>query len=117
MIQANNINGDTLYAPRGYWTLTPAMKKFIVNGVGPKALAKYIPNTILGLDITEEANVHDYCWFFGYNFKDSNDLFYYNVKRSIKESGGWKASLRHVVNEIYYALLYTTGHLFYKQVR
>ena len=113
MIQANNINGGTLYAPYKYWSLTPSMKSFITNGVGPKVFAKYIPNSILGLDITEEANVHDYCWFFDYNFKDSNELFYWNVRRKINIDDDWKSNYRHCINKSYYVILSTVGRLFY----
>jgi hypothetical protein len=113
MIHAINRDGGELYAPRGYWLMSQSVKAVVVNGVGPKGLAKYIPNSIFGLDITEEANVHDYCWFFDKGFKESNRLFYCNVRRKIDKEGGYLKHIRHSVNRSYLLILNTIGRAFY----
>lgn len=76
-----------LFAPEGYWTLTPAQKKDLCNGCGPKKLAGWIiPDTIWGLCITAACDIHDYMYRTGNFYADKTEadrVFLNNMIRLI----------------------------------
>ena len=113
MFKTTNQNNGTLYAPPGYWNLNQEQYKKICNGVGPRGWGWVFPETIWGMKITAEADVHDFCYFQQYEFEYSNKLFYENVKRSINKKGGLLKWPRRARNKIYYGLLQGLGKFFY----
>ena len=62
-----------IYAPPGYWTISPAEKARICNGCGAAGKRDYIPDSIFGLDISEICNIHDYMYFCGKKLSDKRD--------------------------------------------
>jgi len=86
-----------LFAPEGYWKLTPEEKEKIVNGAGPKGYGWLVPDTIWGLSITEAANIHDFCYAVGTTIDDkieADRIFMNNMVRLISAGKWWLKGLR-----------------------
>ena len=66
-------------APSFYWELTEYAKKQICNGAGAKGWGWIVPDTIYGLSITEDANIHDFCYEMQYGKDFADELFYNNM--------------------------------------
>jgi hypothetical protein len=107
------VTKGTLHAPAGFWKLSPDHKKHICNGVGAESFSKYVPDAIFGLNIRDEADVHDYMYFEKYDQKESDQLFYDNVYRKIAARGGVEKYARMAVLKLYYGLLVMFGRFFY----
>lgn len=79
-----------LFAPAEYWQLTDAKKCAIVNGCGPGGWkAKFIPNHILWISITEACNIHDYMYSVGvaeYDREEADRVFMNNMMRIIEST-------------------------------
>lgn len=94
--------GD-LAAPASFWRLNCRDRSRICNGCGPSgniildAFAWLIPDSILGLDISEACNIHDYCWEINMPVKHADNLFLDNMSSLIDATGGMLASPRHVM--------------------
>jgi hypothetical protein len=104
-----------LYAPKEYWTLTPADKAEVVNGCGPGGW-KYdlIPDTMWGLDVSEACNIHDYMYYIGVTEKDkvlADGAFRENLRKIVEmKSRLWilkKLRLRRA--ETYYVFVSNFG--------
>lgn len=60
-----------LFAPSGYWGLTEQAKKEICNGCGSsQSKFDFVPDNILGLNINEACNIHDYMYYIGVTIED-----------------------------------------------
>lgn len=92
-----------LAAPAGYWLMTPCERSSMCNGCGPFGnvffdfLSILIPDALLGLDIREACNIHDYCRGIGMDFKSGDNLFMDNMSALIDAAGGPLRSARHVL--------------------
>jgi hypothetical protein len=76
-----------LYAPGGYWALSPVIKDKLCNGCGAKGFGWAIPDTIYGLRITEACNIHDYMYNIGKTDEDkkiADRTFLNNLLRIIE---------------------------------
>lgn len=69
-----------LIAPGAYYELTPEEKEDICTGCGTRFFN--VPDNILGLNIVEACNIHDYMYNIGQSLSDKNeadDVFLYNI--------------------------------------
>lgn len=54
-------NTVLLIAPESYWCLDEKEKQKIIGGCGPGSFGDiFVPDTILGCQITEACKIHDY---------------------------------------------------------
>ena len=65
--------------PYGYLDLTPEQKEAICNGCGGKGVPDLVPDCILGADVTEPCNMHDYEFHLGKDFFGANRRFLHNL--------------------------------------
>jgi len=83
-----------LYAPKEYWSLSLEVKREISNGCGAgSALFDFVPDDILGLDISECCNIHDYMYHVGETNEDkleADRVFLNNTIRVIDKNTSWK---------------------------
>jgi hypothetical protein len=97
-----------LYAPTGYWLLTPAEKAVICNGAGPKGYGWLVPDTLWGLSIKEAANIHDYMYSKEYKpwsnetKKEADRVFLNNMIRLINNASKLLRWLRLRRAQTYY---------------
>lgn len=103
-----------LFAPHGYWLLTPEEKSHICNGMGAKdsLLTLLIPNCFYGLDMSEAGNIHDYMYSIGLSAEDkrrADDAFLNNMMRLVNTKGGWLAWLRRRRAILYYEAVHYAG--------
>ena len=81
-----------LFAPPGYWRMSPEHRAEICNGCGPKGLCGYvIPDTIWGLYIGDVCDIHDFQYETGSTHEDKESAdrsFLYNMLRLIEAAGG-----------------------------
>jgi hypothetical protein len=82
-----------LWAPPEYWQLTPAQRADICNGCGAKGWGGYIvPDTLLGLSITDACHIHDYMYHTGETLDDkraADRVFLNNALRLIEAGTQW----------------------------
>ena len=56
-------NHNNLIAPANFWTNSPSNISKYINGCGGSGLtSKLVPNSLLGLDISEACAIHDYMY-------------------------------------------------------
>ena len=81
-----------LFAPTGYWCLTADGKRELCNGCGAAGKVDLVPDHLLGLDISECCNIHDYTYATAeasIAAKDSADRsFLNNMLRIVADAGG-----------------------------
>jgi len=104
-----------LKAHPAYYNLSAAEKAEICNGMGAKDsfLAKLIPNTMYGLDVSEAGNRHDLRYHIGQTEEDkriADREFLENLLIIINNKGGWLAWLRRRRALKYYEAVYYRGH-------
>ena len=110
-----------LYAPIRYWQMSEEEKSAVCNGMGSKdsLLSPFIPNTFLGLDMTEAGNIHDYMYLVGITYKDKEEadrVFLNNMLRIIqaeKDSYRLTTYLRRRVAWAYYTAVVELGSTAY----
>lgn len=108
-----------LYAPAGYWALTPAEKAKLCNGAGPDNFAWLVPDTMYGLSITEAANIHDYMYSPLYTpwsdetKKEADRVFLNNMIRIINNASKWLRWLRLRRAHTYYNAVKYFGGPYY----
>lgn len=105
-----------LFAPPQYWGLQPVQKREICNGCGPKALEFMVPDNLLGLDIEECCNIHDFmyakCMPIAEKTRRACDrAFLNNMLRTIKAHTKWRwlRWLRRRKARIYYLAVKNFG--------
>lgn len=86
-----------LFAPAQYWRLKkeePDLLKQIVNKCGPSGwLIDLVPDSILGLDIGEVCDIHDFMFSIGETHEDmleANDVFKNNLMRWVTGNTKWR---------------------------
>jgi len=101
------------FAPESYWLASREVRDQVTNGCGPKGWkVDLVPDTIWGLSIKEECQIHD--WEYAVapptiEAKDSADrTFLNNILRKVEYVGGWLKWLRRRRAVTYYE----TVHLF-----
>lgn len=122
-----NLNKDglspctKLYAPVGYWEMSEEEKSVVCNGMGAKdsLLSPFIPNTFLGLDMSEAGNIHDYMYLVGVTYKDKEEadrVFLNNMLRIIqaeKDSYRLTTYVRRRIAWSYYTAVVELGSTAY----
>jgi len=77
----------TLYQPIGYRFLSPDAKKAYCNGCGGARTAGIVPDSILGCDIKEACNIHDFMYEFAKPYVESKEeadrVFLNNMTRLV----------------------------------
>ena len=105
-----------LYAPASY----NAIERKKCDGCGSGWNVKLVPDSILGCDITEACNIHDYMYSIGQTIehKESADrAFLNNMTRLVMEYGGnwFTINLRLALIKRYYnAVKYYGGSYFWQ---
>ncbi len=106
-----------LYAPMEYWELSPAAHKEICDGCGPNLLAAFIPDTLLGLNITDACNIHDYMYAVGEHENDrrtADRVLLNNLIRIIEsDSASWLKPARKIAALTYYYIVRSFGAPFF----
>ena len=104
-----------LFAPPGYWRMSPEHRADICNGCGTKGLCGYvIPDTIWFLSIKVACDIHDFMYATGLTAEDkivADRVFLYNMQRLIAAGWQWKWLMRRRTNlaEIYYDFVVKRG--------
>lgn len=97
---------NKLKAPNSYKLLNDKEKKKIVNKCGPEGfLSKIIPNSLLGLDISESCNIHDYMIHASKNkmeIKAADKVFLENMSLQNKKSNWLLKPLRSFLSKLYF---------------
>lgn len=78
----------------------------IVNKCGPSGLMnEFIPNSLLGLDITESCNIHDYEFHLSQNEEDHRKVdnnFLHNMNNQIDRKKSWLNVPRKILANLYF---------------
>lgn len=82
-----------LWMPSGYRDLPASIKESVCNGCGSGGYGFLIPDNLLGCDISEACNIHDYMYEFArpvIGDKEKADrVFSNNMIRLVLDKGGW----------------------------
>ncbi len=101
------IKNTQLIAPNDYQSLSKEIKYEITNKCGPDGILNIlIPNSLLGLDISESCNIHDYMFHTSRtskNLKNADQIFLKNLKLQIRNnSSGFLKPIRTFMAYLYY---------------
>ena len=102
-------NSNNIEAPEKYWQLTDDQRKKMLNECGPDGfLSVMIPNHLLGLDISQECNIHDLMFIEAKNQEDylvADEVFLQNMNRKIEANSKSFVGrfFRKILAKIYYA--------------
>ena len=105
-----------LYAPESY----NAIERQKCNGCGSGWNVKLIPDSLLGCDITEACNIHDYMYTIGQTIQDKESAdrtFLNNMTRIVIAYGGnwFMRNLRLAMAKRYYnAVKYYGGDAYWQ---
>jgi hypothetical protein len=108
-----------LFAPAGYWALTPEQRADLVNGCGAGKFGGWIiPDYILGKCITPSCDIHDYMYIVGMTLDDKMeaDRVFKNNALRIVACGAKSMTLlkaRSALVECYYLAVKYFGGPFY----
>ncbi len=95
-----------LQAPKEYWSLSQKERLTLLNQCGPEGpLNGLIPDSLLGLDISESCNIHDFMVMKARNrnhLKVADDVFHRNMRSQIKVKPGFKGVWRQFLAYIYF---------------
>jgi hypothetical protein len=96
-----------LYAPAGYWNLTPEEHRFMCDGCGRGILSIVIPDVVFGLRITAACDIHDYMYLVGDTYEDkqaADRVFLNNMLRLVeaRTDWDWLKKLRAATCYLYY---------------
>ena len=80
-----------LQVPKSYFGITEEEKQLITNGCGSEGfLEKIIPDNLIGLDVAESCNIHDWMFHHAKNkhdYKVADETFLENLNAQIKDQG------------------------------
>ena len=103
-----------LEAPRSYIEASPEERRDVSNGCGPDGASSVVPNNILGLNILESCNIHDWEYSTGDDIRSCIDArFYRNLLCTVNEKGGLLLYPRRWIAFWYYKILINAGSRFY----
>jgi len=81
-------------SPKSYKLASKAKRKQVCNGCGPKGYDWFVPDNLLGIDITECCNIHDWMYKCGKSNWERNwadMMFYINMRIAINfPKNTWK---------------------------
>ena len=112
------IKKDGLKAPKEYWELTEEQKNEMLNQCGGDPITtKIVPNYILGQNVSEACNSHDFMYITGKTANDkriADQVFEENLKSLTKKNNnGLKGILNHFIVKIYSNLASFFGHFYF----
>jgi len=114
------INKQKLEAPKEYFELSKDEKRKITNKCGPDGfINKIIPNSLLGLDISESCNIHDFMFHHSKtkeDFKRSDKTFLKNLKKEIKTSNFIMEPIRKTFSYFYYYVVRLYSYIHQKRL-
>ncbi len=88
-----------LFAPENYSNANPELIDEIVNGCGAAGWkVDIVPDNILGIDVSEACNIHDWMYYFGttiYDKYEADRVFRNNLIRLI-EAGSWSRIMKRI---------------------
>jgi hypothetical protein len=61
-----------LFAPAEYWRLTPDQHADFCNGCGSNGAGWLVPDSLLGVCVTEACDIHDYMYTIGQTIEDKD---------------------------------------------
>ena len=109
-------NKYELDAPEEYWKLTQKEREEIVNECGPGGfINKIIPDHLLGLDISDACNIHDFMFVKAKGQeerKEADKIFLNNVDKKIVQ--GSKTFLGRVLRKGLARIYYFTVRVYSK---
>lgn len=93
-----------LKAPEEYWLLTETERKEMLNQCGPNGpLNHLIPNHLLGLNISESCDIHDFMYIkslSGKDLKKADRIFFDNMMTQVKNGSSsvsiWRKILAYI---------------------
>ena len=84
---------DGLIVPSSYLNATEKERKKILNQCGPDGpVNKWVPNHLLGVDISESCNIHDWTFVDAKNQKEhkrSDKIFLKNMLATVDKESKW----------------------------
>ena len=102
-----------LYAPNGFWELSKEALNEVCDGCGAEPISNIVPDNLLGLNITDACNIHDYMYATGETEKDrkvADRVFRNNMIRIINhDPGKWLKPLRRLLAIFYYRIVRELG--------
>lgn len=75
-----------LVSPESYQVASKGLRSQVCNGCGPKGYDWFVPDSLLGVDISECCNIHDWMYNEGTTQKHrfmADLVFYVNMRRTI----------------------------------
>lgn len=111
-------NEKYLVAPQKYWSESALYTPSYINGCGGSGItASIIPDSLLGLDITNACNIHDYMYEKGIEKEISDKTFLSNMMTIINKDSDSKILklLRKAKAYLYYFGVKLFGSFFYKK--
>ena len=99
-----------LHAPESYWKQETTIK------IRSKWKLKVIKYSLLGLDITEACNIHNYMYYVGETWSDkdyADEVFLHNLNKLIETVSFWYAwlnPLRKIMAKKYFHRVKTLGN-------
>ena len=98
--------GLELYAPTSYTDASNDEREKVVNGCGAAGSKfDFVPDTILGLNVSCCCHIHDWMYDKGATLEDKKEadrVFLNNVLRVIEDKGGWFKRWRRRIAYGYY---------------
>jgi hypothetical protein len=95
-----------LQAPSDYWSLSDEEKRKLLNQCGPDGpLSKLVPDHLLGLDISDSCNIHDYMYITAQNRdeqKVADMVFKKNMITQLEKAPYSNNIWRRIMAQIYY---------------
>lgn len=83
------IKQGALLAPNSYWNNSKSSLNLITNSCGTTSIiGALVPDSLLGTDITEVCNIHDYMYGLGHKREDrkiADQIFLNNMIEAIEE--------------------------------
>lgn len=111
---------DGLLYPSEFLQLSVAEKDRICNGVGGGEFAKYIPDTIWGLNVAKSADGHDFSYDKGgweVEREIADKVFYFNLITQINGSFALLRPVRKIRARTYYRIVRGVGYFFFNYKR
>ena len=109
-------NKYELDAPEEYWKLTHKEREKIVNECGPDGfINRLIPNHLLGLDISDACNIHDFMFAKAKNHeehREADKTFLKNIDKKIIQ--GSKTFLGRILRKGLARIYYLVARIYSK---
>lgn len=99
--------------PDGYLALTPEQKSQICNGCGGKNMPGIIPDCILGANVEESCNIHDFGYSLGQDKRLEDRRFLFNLLSQCECENNVEFLARAEIAFKYFEAVTIFGHPFF----